>query len=46
MGWNNYDYYDTTVNEKEVKANVDYMVALKKFGWKYIVVDIEWSQIK
>lgn len=43
MGWNSYDYYDTTVNEEQVKANADYMAKnLKKFGWEYIVVDIEW----
>lgn len=43
MGWNSYDYYDTAVNEEQVKANADYMSAqLKEFGWEYIVVDIEW----
>ncbi len=43
MGWNSYDYYDTTVNEEQVKANADYMALnLKKYGWEYIVVDIEW----
>lgn len=43
MGWNSYDYYDTTVTEAEVKANADYMAAnLKEYGWEYIVVDIEW----
>lgn len=43
MGWNSYDYYDTTVNEEQVKANADYMAAyLKEFGWKYVVVDIQW----
>lgn len=43
MGWNSYDYYDTTVNEEQVKANADYMAEhLKEFGWQYIVVDIEW----
>ena len=43
MGWNSYDYYDTTVNEAQVKANADYMAAyLKEYGWEYIVVDIEW----
>lgn len=25
MGWNSYDYYDTTVNEAQVKKNADYM---------------------
>ena len=43
MGWNSYDYYDTTVNEEQVKANADYMAAhLKQYGWEYIVVDIQW----
>lgn len=43
MGWNSYDYYDTTVNEEQVKANADHMAAhLKDFGWEYVVVDIEW----
>lgn len=43
MGWNSYDYYDTTVNEAQVKANADYMAAnLKEYGWEYVVVDIQW----
>ncbi len=43
MGWNSYDYYDTTVTERDIKANADYMAAhLKQHGWEYIVVDIEW----
>ena len=43
MGWNSYDYYDTTVNEEQVRANADFMAErLKEFGWEYIVVDIEW----
>ncbi len=47
MGWNSYDYYDTTVNEEQVKANADYMAAhMKKYGWEYIVIDIEWYSHK
>ncbi len=43
MGWNSWDCYGSTVEEKEVKANADYMAAnLKKYGWEYIVVDIRW----
>ncbi len=43
MGWNSYDYYDTTVTESEVRANADYMAShLKQFGWEYVVVDIQW----
>ncbi len=43
MGWNSYDYYDTTVDEAAVRANAEYMAKnLKQYGWEYIVVDIEW----
>lgn len=43
MGWNSYDYYDTTVNEAQVRANAEYMAKnLKEFGWEYVVVDIQW----
>ena len=38
MGWNSYDYYDTTVNEDQIKSNADYMAKnLKKYGWEYVV---------
>ncbi len=44
MGWNSYDYYNTTVTEEAVKANADYMAShLKQYGWQYIVIDIQWS---
>ena len=44
MGWNSYDYYDTTVNEEQVRASADYMAKnLKKYGWEYVVIDIQWS---
>ena len=43
MGWNSYDYYDTTVTEADVKRNADYMAEhLAAFGWEYVVVDIQW----
>lgn len=43
MGWNSYDYYDTAVTEKDIKANADFMAEhLKPYGWEYIVVDIQW----
>ena len=47
MGWNSYDYYDTTVDEARVKANADYMAEhLKDYGWQYIaaVVVYKWKQ--
>lgn len=44
MGWNSYDYYNTMVNEAQVRANAEYMaVNLKKYGWEYVVIDIQWS---
>lgn len=43
MGWNSYDYYDTSVNEAQIKANAAFMAKhLKPFGWEYVVVDIQW----
>lgn len=43
MGWNSYDYYDTSVTEDDIKKNADYMATnMKEFGWNHIVVDIEW----
>jgi alpha-galactosidase len=45
MGWNSWDSYGTTVREDQVKANADWMAAhLSKYGWKYIVVDIQWYE--
>lgn len=44
MGWNSYDYYNTLVNEEQVRQNAEYMAKnLKQFGWEYIVIDIQWS---
>lgn len=43
MGWNSYDYYDTTVTEDQIIANAKYMAQhLKETGYEYIVVDIQW----
>jgi alpha-galactosidase len=45
MGWNSWDAYGTTVNEAEVKANANAMASrLKRYGWRYIVVDIQWYE--
>jgi alpha-galactosidase len=43
MGWNSWDAYGTTVTEAQIKANADAMAnALARYGWQYIVVDIQW----
>jgi hypothetical protein len=45
MGWNSWDCYGTTVREEEVKANADYMAEhLARYGWSYVVVDIQWYE--
>jgi alpha-galactosidase len=45
MGWNSWDVFGTSVTEAEVKSNADYMAAhLAGFGWRYIVVDIQWAE--
>jgi hypothetical protein len=44
MGWNSWDCYGASVNESIVKQNADFMAKnLLKYGWEYIVVDIQWS---
>ena len=45
MGWNSWDCYGTAVTEAQTKANADYMAEkLARFGWQYIVVDIQWYE--
>ncbi|GAE33956.1 glycoside hydrolase family 27 protein [Halalkalibacter akibai] len=45
MGWNSWDCYGASVTEAEVKGNAEYLARnLKKFGWEYIVVDIQWYE--
>ena len=45
LGWNSWDCYGTSVREDEVKANALYMSKyLARYGWQYIVVDIQWYE--
>jgi hypothetical protein len=45
MGWNSWDCYGAAVTEAQVKANADYMAQrLARYGWQYIVIDIQWSE--
>jgi hypothetical protein len=45
LGWNSWDSFGQAVTEGDVKANADFMAArLAKLGWRYVVVDIEWSE--
>lgn len=43
MGWNSYDYFNTAVNEQEVREEAEYMAAhLRQHGYQYVCIDIEW----
>jgi hypothetical protein len=43
MGWNSWDAYGRTLDEKSIKASAQWMAQhLKKFGWEYVVVDEGW----
>lgn len=45
MGWNSWDCFATTVTEEQTLAQAEVMASkLKKYGWQYIVVDIQWYE--
>ena len=45
MGWNSWDCWGASVTEDTVRKNAEFMAKnLKKYGWEYIVVDIQWSE--
>ena len=45
MGWNSWDCYGASVDEKTVLKNARYMRDhLKDAGYEYVVVDIQWYQ--
>ena len=45
MGWNSWDCYGASVTEEIVRKNAAFMAEnLKKYGWEYVVVDIQWYE--
>src|SRR6266436_1130575 len=45
MGWNSWDCFATSVTEAQTKAQADQMARLlAQYGWRYIVVDIQWYE--
>ncbi len=47
MGWNSWDCYGAAVTEQIVRDNAKYMQEnLLKYGYEYIVVDIQWYEPK
>ncbi len=44
MGWDSYDSYGAFVTQSEVVSEANYMAAnLAQYGYKYIIVDYDWS---
>ncbi len=44
MGWNSFDCFGWSVNEREVLENAEYMAKnLLPFGWNTVVVDFIWA---
>lgn len=45
MGWNSWDCFATTVTEAQTKAHADILAErFARFGWEYVVVDIQWYE--
>lgn len=45
MGWNSWDCWGAAANEEIIRRNAEYMAKhLKRFGYEYVVLDIEWSE--
>lgn len=45
MGWNSWDCWGASANEEIIRRNAEYMALhLKKFGYEYVVLDIQWSE--
>jgi alpha-galactosidase len=42
MGWNSWDAYGLTINEKDFRANAQVLASLKSSGWIYAVIDEGW----
>ena len=42
MGWNSWDAYGLTIDEADFKANTTVLAGVKKYGWKYAVIDEGW----
>jgi alpha-galactosidase len=42
MGWNSWDAYGFTLDEKAFKANAAKLADLRSFGWTYAVIDEGW----
>ena len=42
MGWNSWDAYAMSIDEKDFKANAQVLANMKDLGWQYAVIDEGW----
>ncbi len=42
MGWNSWDAYGLTLDETQFKANAEVVAGLRRWGWRYVVIDEGW----
>lgn len=42
MGWNSWDAFGFTIDEKDFKANAAELAKLRSYGWTYAVIDEGW----
>ena len=42
MGWNSWDAFGLTIDERDFKANAAELATLRPYGWRYAVVDEGW----
>lgn len=45
LGWNSWDCWGASADEEIIRRNAEFMAEhLKKFGYEYVVLDIQWSE--
>jgi len=42
MGWNSWDSYGLSIDERDYRANTRVLASIKQYGWSYSVVDEGW----
>jgi len=42
MGWNSWDAYGLTIDEKDFRANAEVLASIRENGWRYAIIDEGW----
>lgn len=42
MGWNSWDAYGLTIDERAFRENAQVLAGLREYGWRYAVIDEGW----